>query len=218
VSSGGSKNRPPSARVQRGMAKQAAARRRRWGIAGAAVVLAGVVALVLGLGGTSGAKSASATASAADASLPAVGSTAPNATFTTLSGKTEDVASLRGKPTLLWLMTTWCSSCQASTHTLAQNLSKLEADGVRVVEVENYEDLGQSGPPLSEFAKVLAGTERTNPDWTFGEASLQLTKAYNPKGYLDIYYLLNADGQITYVNSTPASTMPQILAQASKLA
>lgn len=217
MSSGGSRNRPPSARVQRGMAKQTAARRRRFGVVGTAIGVVAIVGVVLGLHAADG-SSASATTAASSAGLPSVGTPAPNGTFTTLSGKAETVASLRGKPTLLWLMTTWCSSCQASTHTLAQNLSKLEADGVRVIEVENFDDLGQSGPPLSEFAKVLAGPERTSPDWTFGEASPGLTHTYNPHSYLDIYYLLNAQGQVVYVNSTPASTMPQILAQASKLA
>jgi thiol-disulfide isomerase/thioredoxin len=217
VSSGGSRNRAASARVQRGMAKQAATRRRRWGLIGGGVAVVAIVAAVLGLHAAHD-SSASATTTAAGAGLPSVGSAAPDGTFTTLSGKTETVASLRGKPTLLWLMTTWCSSCQASTHTLAQNLSRLEADGVRVVEVENFDDLGQSGPPLGEFAKVLAGSERTSRDWTFAEASPGLTHTYNPHSYLDIYYLLNAQGQVVYVNSTPASTMPQILAQASKLA
>ena len=92
------------------------------------------------------------------------------------------------------------------------------ADGVRVVEVENYADLGQSGPPMSTFAKALAGSAFSNPDWTFGEASSTLTHTYNPKAYLDLYYLLNANGKIAYVNSSPGSTMPQLLGAAKALA
>ncbi len=149
---------------------------------------------------------------------PSVGTTAPNGTFTTLAGKTETVAGLRGKPTLIWFVTTWCSSCQAGTQAMAQDVATLAADGVRVVEVENYADLGQSGPAMSTFAKALAGSAFSSPDWTFGEVSPALTRTYDPKAYLDIYYLVNAKGKITYVNSSPASTMPQLLGAAKALA
>lgn len=205
---------PPSARVRRAMERQAAHRRRTGALVAGAVVVA-LVAAVVGLRFAGG--SHPSTPAAKTGAAPAPGELAPNATFTTLSGRTETVASLRGHPTLLWLMTTWCSSCQASTQTLAQNLPALEADGVRVVEVENYEDLGESGPTLAEFAKVLAGSERSSPEWTFGEASLGLTETYNPASDLDVYYLLDAAGRVVYVNSTPAATMSEILAHAAKL-
>jgi cytochrome oxidase Cu insertion factor (SCO1/SenC/PrrC family) len=216
MSSRVTRERPPSARVRRAVAKQEAARRRRVGVVVAGGVVVALVAAVVGLRFAGG--SGPATGGAArSGGAPAPGDVAPNATFTTLSGRTETVASLRGHPTLLWLMTTWCSSCQASTETLAKNLPALEADGVRVVEVENYEDLGESGPSVAEFAKVLAGSEYTSPEWTFGEASLGLTQTYNPASDLDVYYLLNAAGRVVYVNSTPAATMSEILAHAAKL-
>jgi len=183
-----------------------------------------VVALVGVLVGLHVANSSAPSASASGTSGPSsavslpVGSAAPVGSFTTLGGTTETTAALRGKPTLLWLVTTWCSSCQAGTQAMAQNLSKLSADGVHVVEVENYADLGQSGPSISTFGKTLAGSAFTNPDWTFGEASATLTHTYNPKAYLDIYYLINAKGKITYVNSSPGSTMPQLLSAAKGLA
>ncbi|MDA8072858.1 MAG: redoxin domain-containing protein [Actinomycetota bacterium] len=182
-----------------------------------AVVLA-LVALVIALHVTSsGSSSASGSSGSSAVSLP-VGTTAPNGAITTLAGKSETVAALRGKPTLIWFVTTWCSSCQAGTQAMAQNVATLAADGVRVVEVENYADLGQSGPAMGTFAKTLAGSAFTNPDWTFGEASSTLTHTYNPKAYLDIYYLINAKGKITYVNSSPGSTMPQLLGAAKALA
>lgn len=214
--------RPPErarqAAAAQAAAAQAAARRRRWAwLASSALVVAGVGALIGLHVATSRSSATPGTQSAAAPTALAAGHPAPNATFTTLAGKVETVASLAGKPTLLWLMTTWCSSCQASTQTLAANLAKLQAAGVQVVEVENYADLGQSGPSLTAFAKTLAGAEFTNPDWTFGEASAGLTRTYNPQSDLDIYYLINASGQITYVNSSPVSTMPQLLAAARSL-
>jgi thiol-disulfide isomerase/thioredoxin len=179
-----------------------------------------LVALVIALHAASSSGSSSAngsTTSTSGVSLP-VGTTAPNGVITTLSGTTETVAALRGKPALIWFMTTWCSSCQAGTQAMAQNIATLAADGVRVVQVENYADLGQSGPAMGTFARTLAGSAFTNPDWTFGEASSSLTHTYNPKAYLDLYYLINAEGKITYVNSAPASTMPQLLSAAKALA
>ncbi|MDA8360173.1 MAG: redoxin domain-containing protein [Actinomycetota bacterium] len=184
------------------------------------VMVVALVALVIALHAASSSGSSSAngsTTSTSGVSLP-VGTTAPNGVITTLSGTTETVAALRGKPALIWFMTTWCSSCQAGTQAMAQNIATLAADGVRVVQVENYADLGQSGPAMGTFARTLAGSAFTNPDWTFGEASSSLTHTYNPKAYLDLYYLINAEGKITYVNSAPASTMPQLLSAAKALA
>lgn len=191
-------------------AQVAARRRRLWigSITAAAVVIA---AVVLGLH-FSNRPTASPTAT------PAVGQVAPGGTLTTISGATVDVVSLRGHPTLLWFVSTWCSSCQAGTQTMAQNIAELRSDGVRVYEVELYRDLDQTGPPMTQFSRALAGPEAANPDWTFGTSSEALTRTYDPQSYLDIYYLLDANGRVTYVNSSPGSTMPQLLAAARRLA
>ena len=193
-------------------------RPRRWGWAVAAAAVVVIVGVVLAVHAASKPGSASGSGASGTAALPKVGQQAPNGTFTTVSGKTVSVTSLRGKPTLMWFVSTWCSSCQAGTATMAQNVPKLAADGVRVVEVELYQDLGQSGPSITDFGKTLAGASYTNPDWTWGISSAALTRTYDPDNYLDIYYLLNAKGQITYVNGSPAATMPQLLSEAGKLA
>ena len=207
--------RAGSSRARR-QAETTAKRRRRWGFGAGGVAVLAVAGTVLGLH-YANRPSASATSPQSSA-IPSVGKAAPPGTFTTLSGQTVDVASLKGHPTLVWFVTTWCSSCQAGTQTMAQNVARLQADGVKVDEVELYQNLGQSGPSITAFAKALAGPEATNPDWTFGTSSASLTRAYDPQSYLDIYYLLNAQGQVTYVNGSPGSTMPQLLAAAAKLA
>ncbi len=200
----------------RRQAEVAAKRRRRWGFGAGGVAVLAVASTILGLHYAN--RPSGPAASSQSSATPSVGQPAPAGTFTTLSGQTVDVASLRGHPTLVWFVSTWCSSCQAGTQTMAQNVAKLQADGVRVDEVELYQDLGQSGPSMTSFAKALAGPEATNPDWTFGTSSASLTRAYDPQSYLDIYYLLNARGQVTYVNGSPGSSMPQLLAAAGKLA
>ncbi|HLG67878.1 MAG TPA: redoxin domain-containing protein [Acidimicrobiales bacterium] len=181
--------------------------------------LAVIVALTGVVVGLHAAHRSSGNGSSSAAAVPlSIGTTAPDGSFTALDGTTDTVAALRGRPTLIWFVTTWCSSCQAGTQAMAQHVGTLAADGVRVVEVENYADLGQSGPPMGTFARALAGSAASNPDWTFGEASSTLTHTYNPKAYLDLYYLVDAKGTITYVNSSPASTMPQLLNAAKALA
>lgn len=192
---------------------EAAKRRRRWGFGGAGVAIVAVAGVVLGLH-VANRSSQTATTPAV---VPAVGDSAPGGTFTTLAGQTVNVASLGGQPTLLWFVTTWCSSCQAGTQLLAANIAKLQADGVRVDEVELYQDLGQSGPSIGSFANALAGAEYGNPNWTFGVSSAPLTRTYDPQSNLEIYYLLNGKGQVTYVNTPLVSTMPQLLAAAKNL-
>jgi hypothetical protein len=117
------------------------------------------------------------------------------------------VASLRGRKTLLWFVATWCPSCQAGTQAMAGDLARLHAAGVRVVEVEDYADLGQPGPAMASFSPQLAAAAYHDPGWTFGTASQVLTRADNPQGYLDIHYLLSPSGRVAYINSAPAATM-----------
>jgi len=144
-------------------------------------------------------------------SLPAVGGMAPDGTFTTISGSTVSVASLRGEPTVLWFVTTWCPSCQVSTSALAQSLPIFRAHHVHLVEVELYDDLGTTGPSIGSFAASYAGSAFPSPDWTWGVASLGLSERYDPQAYLDIYYLIDANGRVRFIDSTPVQTMPQLL-------
>ena len=210
-----------SAGANRRAAPRGASPWRRWALPGAAG--AAIVAIIAAIAiGNSNANHSShrsgqgsqSTNSEAIASAH-VGSSAPAGTFTTTTGVTEPVSSLRGKPALIWFVTTWCSSCAAGTQAMASNIAKLAANHVRVVEVENAKDLGQEGMSMTSFASRLAGRQVHNPDWTFGLASSALTRTYNPSGYLDIYYLLTPSGRIAFVNSSPAATMGQLLHEAS---
>jgi cytochrome oxidase Cu insertion factor (SCO1/SenC/PrrC family) len=196
----------PSRSPQAAIARRRRARRGRWLLAGAgAAVLAAVIAVIVTL--NSGTRSGGT-----PAGLPGIGTRAPAGSFTTVSGATRTISSLRGQPTLLWLVTTWCPGCQAGTAQMPAELARLRARGVRIVELEDYADLGQPGPGIAAFAKKYAGAASRSPDWVFGTASLGLTRAYNRQGYLDIYYLLDSSGRIAYINAAPASTMGQLLA------
>ncbi len=185
------------------------ARRLRWAGAGAAGVAMAAVVVVIAV--TAGGRNP------AGGAVPAVGSAAPGGSLTAVSGRTETIASLRGHNSLLWFVATWCPSCQAGTQAMAWEAARLRAGGVRVVEVEDYADLGQPGPPMAGFARQFAGAAYHDPGWTFGTASRALTRACNPQGYLDVYFLLGSSGRVAYVGSAPASTMSQLLARAGRL-
>lgn len=135
---------------------------------------------------------------------------APDGAWTAVDGQTATVASLRGRPALLWFVATWCPSCQAGTQAVAQHIDQLSAAHVQMVELELYRDLGQPGPDIGLFGRTYAGSAFSNPDWAWGTASKALTLTYDGKGYLDIYYLLDAQGRIRYVNGSPAASWPQL--------
>jgi thiol-disulfide isomerase/thioredoxin len=206
MTNGAAAPRPPrSGRRGRAIARARTKRRRR---ALTVLVLFGVVALALGItfvsrnGGQNPGTSSSA---------PAVGVQAPQGVYTSVHGDTASVSSLRGTPMLVWFVATWCSSCQAGTQAMAQHIDQFSSHHVRVVELELAGDLGQPGPTIASFGQQFAGHEYTNSDWSWGVASSQMTATYDPHTYLDIYYLLNAQGKIVYINSSPGSTMGSLL-------
>jgi cytochrome oxidase Cu insertion factor (SCO1/SenC/PrrC family) len=186
-----------------------------WALGGVLLV---VVVAVVAVAASSGGGLPAGTDGPSAGNASGTPTAAPNGTFTTTGRTAETVAALRGRPTLLWFVTTWCSSCQAGTQAMSAEIPHLSDRHVRVVELELAGDLGEPGPTITTFARQLAGGEYHSPDWTFGTASPALTETYDPHGYLDVYYLLNAAGQITYANSSPAATMPQLLAAIGKIA
>jgi hypothetical protein len=145
---------------------------------------------------------------------------APNGTFTTPSGAIATIASLRGKPTMVWFVAAGCASCAASIPAVAQRLAQLSSDGVQVVTLGLYGDFssGKQGvAQLLSFGRAAAGTTITRPGWTWGMASAALSVAYDPSGTPDVYALIGPDGRIRYQNSVPVSTMPQLLAAVGRL-
>lgn len=100
---------------------------------------------------------------------------------------------------------------------MAQQINRLRADGVRVEELELYHNLGGSGPDINSFRRTYAGKAMDSPDWHWGLASRSLSYSYDPKGYLDIYYLLDSRGHIRYISGSPASTMGALLQAAARL-
>ena len=169
------------------------------------LAITGLIALIT-LHRTSPAAVTNSTTAQSAANPPNVGAQAPNGTLLTTAGNVASISSFRGQTTLLWFVSTWCSSCQAGTQVMSQRLGELTQHGVHIAEVELYHDLGQSGPSISQFGQSLAGSNYSNSAWTWATSSYDLSRAYDPQGYLDIYFLINPQGKIVYENSSPAAT------------
>jgi hypothetical protein len=149
------------------------------------------------------------------------GPDAPGGTFTAISGKTVTIASLRGKPAMVWFVAGGCASCAASIPAVAAHLRQLTAGGLRVVTLGLAGDFpaGKQGlADLSIFGRAAAGGSVTRPGWIWGIASQGLSQAYDPGGTPDVYTLISPFGHITYRGSVPVSTMPQLLAAARSTA
>ena len=114
---------------------------------------------------------------------------------TLINGGTVSTKSLEGQPLVVWLMTTWCSSCADTSELLiSQYYSSFRSDGIRLLQIENYNDLNQQGESLPAFVSQYGGANE--PGWYIGTAAQSVTLEYNPSSALDIYYMVNSQGDI----------------------
>ncbi len=150
-----------------------------------------------------------------------VGTPAPNGTFTTPAGTTATIASLRGKPTMVWFVAEGCASCAASIPAVASHFNQLRAVGLQVLTLGLYGDFaaGNKGvAQLLSFGREAAFNKPiTRPGWEWGMASKELSLAYDPADIPDLYVLIGPTGHIRYHNTVPVSTMEALIAAAKRL-
>ena len=151
----------------------------------------------------------SAFANAFAAAPPAVGQAVPAFTYHLLNGSRLSPGTLRGHPYVLWMVATWCPSCQTGSNVIASHITFLRAHGVRVFEMQLANDLGQPGPGLASFYKAVGKSARSR-NWYWGELTQAQTVALDPKGDMDVYYLVDAHGKVVAVIGNPAVTWDAI--------
>jgi hypothetical protein len=128
-----------------------------------------------------------------------------------INGGTVSTKSLEGQPLVVWLMTTWCSSCAETSELLvSQYYNTFRSDGIRLLQIENYNDLNQQGQSLPAFVSQYGGSNE--PGWYIGTAPQWVTQQYNPAGVLDIYYLVNSQGYIVGSGQGLGSNLNTVIA------
>ncbi len=139
-----------------------------------------------------------------------VGSIAPDYLFTAANGSIVNLSAYRGHLTVLWFVATWCPTCIQGNEVLNQNYQFFKQRGIKVIEVELYRDLGYNGPPISDFVISYAPAAYYNGTIVPAISGYNMTAAYDPKGYLDIYYVISSKGIVLYSNGEPSSTLGQL--------
>jgi hypothetical protein len=139
----------------------------------------------------------------------AVGQSAPAFTYRLLDGKPLAPGTLRGHSYVLWMVATWCPSCQTGSNVVGSHIAFLRAHGVRIVEMELANDLGQPGPGLASFHRAV-GQSANSPNWYWGELTQAQTAALDPRGDMDLYYLVDGHGKIVAISGNPAVTWDAI--------
>lgn len=142
---------------------------------------------------------------------PKIGQRAPDITFKTVEGKKLKLSDFRGQPVMLWFVATWCSTCKAGIEAIASRIDELESYGLRIVTLKVYKNLGYEGPSITDLGKEAAGPAFNSPNWLWGVSTKRASFIYDPKGYPDIYWLIDGDGVIRAVNGAPNATMDQIM-------
>jgi len=116
-----------------------------------------------------------------------VGNIFPDFSVIDIEGASLSLESLKGKPTIVWFTTTWCTPCQIGAKKVAQLQKELGADKLNVLVV--FVDPKELASDLRNWRDQFA-----NPDW-----KLAFNNGLAEKigiRYLDSKYLLDSNGVI----------------------
>lgn len=142
-----------------------------------------------------------------------VGKPAPEFSFTDIYGNSHDLGSLGGHPVLILFMTTWCTYCQQASDVFAQNYyPQYRAANITFLELQLYNNLGQSGPSLNTFASSNGYSGQAG--WLVGPVDSGTTTLYDSGGTPDTYYLISSHGIVLSTGSGLSGALGSLLTQA----
>ena len=144
------------------------------------------------------------------ASVVRPGQLAPNAPFTNVDGKVQQLSAYKGHPVIVWQVTTWCPSCAAGLRTFAEHKKQIDHSDLTVLVLRDYENGGYPGPGMRDFAKAVAPALLNDPHFVFGEDTQTLFERYNPGKFVDIYQVISRDSKIRLLSSSPSATFGKI--------
>ncbi len=109
----------------------------------------------------------------------------------TIDGGTYDFAEHKGKPTVLFLSSSWCKECRGEVAKLARVYNTYKNKGLEIVALDIYP---QEGPePWRQFKDDGAGGETVNYVWAM-DTNNQIARLLNVQ-YLDTKIFINSQGK-----------------------
>lgn len=125
--------------------------------------------------------------------------------------KQISLSQYKGKKVMLWLFSTWCHTCVASVKAMQKKQTIWNKNGLIVLALRNYENGGYPGVSMSAFMKKFGPQTLGFNNWVIGDASKKMDQKLNAKKFPDIYFLIDENGQVQYVDTAPNRTMKKIL-------
>ncbi|MFB6266278.1 MAG: peroxiredoxin family protein [Halodesulfurarchaeum sp.] len=181
-----------------------------WAIAVVAIMV--VTVTTLGGAGSMGGEPAPTTTTQAEAgdapSGPAMGATAPPATFTLSNGTERDLSRYLGDRILLWFPAATCETCQIQAARMARNASRLR--NLTVIALTPRSMAGAGAPTGRAFAEAYAPATLNESNWVWGVPSRSMVRTYNPEGSHGLGYLINESGHVVARGSRPANSLDVI--------
>ncbi len=142
-----------------------------------------------------------------------VGKPAPEFTFSNVNGGSNALSAYQGHPVLILFFTTWCQYCQQATHIFVSDYySQYRSANVTFLELEIYNNLGQSGVSLSTFASDYGYSGQAG--WVMGWSDANTETLYDSQGQTDVYYLVSSHGVVLNTGSGLSGEFGAMLGQA----
>ncbi len=125
--------------------------------------------------------------------VPLGGSNPPSFPFRLLGRGSCDLASLPGRPVLVWsVATVWSSGSQSPSPFTEQSCGQCPGGGLALLEERPKDSLGQPGPGLSTLASPSGFLSQAA--WVPKTSDLSGTDIFDPFRDLDLYRRVNLEG------------------------
>lgn len=125
-------------------------------------------------------------------------------------GKRMNLRSFKGQPIMLWQVATWCKSCAIGLQTMAQNQALIDASDLKIIVLRDYKNGGYPGDDMEKFVAANAPALLHDSHFIIGEDTEELFRLYNPHHYIDVYHLIEPNGDVAVISSAPSVTFDKI--------